>query len=47
MKENCKEMLGVDCIEKVMNGLNISGDIKTMSDGDLAKLLSSELKSKK
>lgn len=43
MKEDCKETLGIDCIEKIMTGLNRSGEIRKLTDGDLASVLDKAL----
>jgi hypothetical protein len=42
-KEDCKETVGIDCLEKIVTGLNQSGEIRQTSDADLAKMLSNAL----
>lgn len=41
--EDCKQAIGVDCLEKIIAGLNTSGEIKKMSEGDLAAVLAQAL----
>jgi hypothetical protein len=42
-KEDCTKAIGINCLEKIVTGLNTSGEIRQTSDADLAKMLSNAL----
>jgi len=43
-KEPCKEITGTDCIETAIDELVFSGEMKTVSDVDLKKILNDAFK---